>query len=120
MKSVQDFIKTVDITKIPTVSYLDEICKKFSNMSEMSDQIKIKIYLEDMYNATALKIQNIELKGGKKSRRQKHKKRNTLKRGGMTIDYTGVVTMLIIVGTLLACCNKPNNTRREDGWNIPE
>ena len=109
------------------VDQIFEISNQFSQMlSNLSDQEKKELgnYLRGLYNKYLEKVKNcncIDSQGGKKSRRRKHKKRNTLtrgvKRGGDPVfDYIGtiaIIVALLVVGTLLTT---PSTARDEEGW----
>lgn len=116
-----DFINT-NLKNLPNVNDLDAIfkinedfSKRISNSSD-SEKEELRIYLTKIYNENITKIEGCDkIVGGKKSRRQKHKKRNTLKRGGSwTIPALGAV--ILVVG-LLGCLSGPT-TRREENWNL--
>jgi len=122
MVSAKEFIAE-KLKNLPNVQDLDnflKINKEFSNIikksSDLEEEEELRIYLTKIYNDNIIKIEGCDkIVGGKKSRRQKHKKRNTLKRGGSwTIPALGAV--ILVVG-LLGCLSGPT-TRREENWNL--
>jgi len=103
------------------VDQIFEISNQFSQIvSNLSDQDKKELndYVSGIYNTSVEKVKNcVPSQGGKKSRRRKHKKRNTLtrgiKRGGdgtvLTLLGTAELIGVIVLGLmLLAALNNPN------------
>lgn len=123
MESAKIFIDK-NLSNPPNPNNVDqifEISNQFSQIvSNLSDQDKKELnnYVSGIYNTSVEKVKNcVPSQGGKKSRRRKHKKRNTLtrgvKRGGdgtvLTLLGTAELIGVIVLGLmLLAALNNPN------------
>jgi hypothetical protein len=102
METVKNFVDK-NLANPPNVNDLDqifEISNQFNQIiSNLSDEDKKEFnnYLTDIYNTNIEKVKNCDTsRGGKKSRRRKHKKRNTLKRG---VKRGGDESLLGLSGT---------------------
>lgn len=102
METVKNFVDK-NLANPPNVNDLDqifEISNQFSQIiSNLSDEDKKELnnYLTGIYNTNIEKVKNCNTStGGKKSRRRKQKKRNTLKRG---VKRGGDESLLGLSGT---------------------
>jgi hypothetical protein len=110
METVKNFVDNI-ISNPPT--NLDDSLQKEREFEEIiqssnlsgEDIKELNNYLRDLYNTYLEKVKNcVPSQGGKKSRRRKHKKRNTLtrgvKRGGgffQDILVFGVISTIIYI-----------------------
>jgi len=122
METVKNFVDK-NLENPPNVNDLDqifEISNQFNQIiSNLSDEDKKELnnYLTSIYNTGVEKLKNCDTsRGGKKSRRRNHKKRNTLKRGVKRGGSEEILTLLgtaqllgviVVVLLFLSAVNRP-------------
>ena len=128
VKSIKEFIDNViSISNLP--KDLDKSIEKEKEFSELIKDISeednklVENYLRELYNNHLFNATNKQ-NGGKKSRKQKNKKRNTLKRGGTWVDVYDTAQYIVMIGfigaSVLLCILKREEAiakrRNDEHW----